>query len=290
MMNMNTDEAGTLYVVATPIGNLRDMTMRAIEVLKTVNYIAAEDTRHSASLLQHFLITTPTVSLHEHNERERTERLLTDLQRGQSVALISDAGTPLISDPGYFLVHRARELGVRIVPIPGACAAIAALSVSGLPTDRFSFEGFLPAKSKPRQQQLTALQRETRTMIFYEAPHRVLETLQAMQIAFGGARAVVLAREITKLYETIRAAPLAELINWVESDANQQRGEIVIIVAGAEQVTAETTADSSDDLLKILLTELPLKKAVEIAAKISAKRKNELYQRALEIQKNLDVK
>ncbi len=284
-MNMNyLNQLGVLYVVATPIGNLRDMSPRAIEVLKAVNCIAAEDTRHSAPLLQHFLINTPLISLHEHNERERSARLLEQLQQGESIALISDAGTPLISDPGYFLVHEARNLGVKIVPIPGACALIAALSVSGLPTDRFSFEGFLPAKSKHRLAQLESLRHETRTMVFYEAPHRILDCLQDMQTIFGVKRQAVIARELTKMFETIQSAPLGELLRWVEADANQQRGEIVLILQGAEaKLPEEEDSVSTENILKILLDELPLKQAVDLAAKISGKRKNELYQQALKL-------
>lgn len=279
---MNRNNAGTLYIVATPIGNLRDMSARAIDILKTVNYIAAEDTRHSASLLQHFFINTPMLALHDHNEREFSAQLLQSLKKGESIALISDAGTPLISDPGYFLVREAREQGIQVVPIPGCCAVIAALSASGLPTDRFSFEGFLPAKTKARQQQLEALSYESRTMVFYEAPHRVLESLQDMQIVFGADRLVVLARELTKMYETIRAAPVGELVKWVESDGNQQRGEIVLVVSGVEKNIDQSEVDSVQ-LLKILLEELPVKRAAEMAAKISGKRKNELYQLALQI-------
>jgi 16S rRNA (cytidine1402-2'-O)-methyltransferase len=280
---MNINHFGTLYVVATPIGNLRDMSSRAIEILKSVNCIAAEDTRHSAPLLQHFAISTPVISLHEHNERERSAKLLEQLQRGESIALISDAGTPLISDPGYFLVNEVRRLGMKVVPIPGACAVIAALSVSGLPTDRFSFEGFLPAKSKHRLDKLQALQQEERTMVFYEAPHRILECLQDMQKIFGAERQAVIARELTKLYETIYGATLAELIEWVSNDANQQRGEIVLMIEGVQTKVEREEAISVDVLLKILLDELPLKQAVELAAKISGKRKNELYQQALKL-------
>ncbi len=278
---MNINHFGTLYVVATPIGNLRDMSLRAIEVLKTVDCIAAEDTRHSMPLLQHFLITTRVISLHEHNERERSTQLLEALQRGESIALISDAGTPLISDPGYFLVREARECGIKVVPIPGPSAIIAALSVSGLPTDRFSFEGFLPAKSKQRVAQLNSLQHETRTMVFYEAPHRVLECLADMQSVFGMKRQAVIARELTKMFETIHNAPLDELLEWVKRDANQTRGEMVLVVAGAEAKLTEENLVLAENILQILLEELPLKQAVELAAKISGKRKNELYQLAL---------
>ncbi|MEO8400483.1 MAG: 16S rRNA (cytidine(1402)-2'-O)-methyltransferase [Gammaproteobacteria bacterium] len=281
---MNINHFGTLYIVATPIGNLRDMSLRAIDILKTVNCIAAEDTRHSKSLLQHYMINTPMFALHQHNEREKSTALLERLQQGDSIALISDAGTPLISDPGYFLVREARVAGITIVPIPGACAAITALSASGLATDRFSFEGFLPAKTKQRVQSLETLRTEARTMVFYEAPHRVLDTLEDMQKVFGEKRQVVLARELTKLYETIRSAALDELVEWVKNDDNQQRGEIVIMVEGANSAVPESAEIvSAENILKILMNELPLKQAVDLAAKISGLRKNELYQRALEL-------
>lgn len=275
---MNINNLGTLYIVATPIGNLKDMSFRAIETLKSVNCIAAEDTRHSASLLQHYAITTPAFSLHEHNERERSSQLLERLTRGESVALISDAGTPLISDPGYFLVREARALGVRIVPIPGACAAIAALSAGGLPTDRFAFEGFLPAKTKARIDRLTSMKQESRTMIFYEAPHRILALLLDMQKVFGDDREVVIARELTKMYETIRAGTLSELVTWVNDDENQQRGEIVVLLKGEEAPVSNIAAH---ELLAVLLEYLPLKQAVEVATRITSDRKNELYEMAL---------
>ena len=278
---MNINHFGTLYVVATPIGNLQDMSPRAIETLKSVDCIAAEDTRHSAPLLQHFMINTKTIALHEHNEREKTINLLERLKQGQSIALISDAGTPLINDPGYFLTREAQNAGIRIVPIPGPSVVIAALSVSGLPTDKFCYEGFLPAKSKHRLRELELLRNETRTMVFYEAPHRVLESLQDMSQIFGAERQAVIARELTKIYETIHSATFSELIEWVKNDENQQRGEIVLIVKGNETVPTETDAISIDHVLKTLLTDLPLKQAVELASKITGKRKNEIYQKAL---------
>jgi len=284
---MNINHFGTLYVVATPIGNLRDMTLRAIEILKSVSCIAAEDTRHSMPLLQHFAISTTAISLHEHNERERSITLLEQMKQGKSIALISDAGTPLISDPGYFLVREARKSGIKVVPIPGVSAIIAALSVSGLPTDRFSFEGFLPAKTKHRLEQLELLKHESRTMIFYEAPHRILKCLQDMEKIFGKDREVVVARELTKLYETIHGAPLSDLIQWIEEDDNRKRGEFVVIVSGTQIESPQENTIADDDILKILLDELPLKQAVELAAKIVKKRKNELYQKALEFQNKL---
>ncbi len=280
-MKINTQ--GILYVVATPLGNRQDITLRAIETLKQVDCIVAEDTRHSLPLLQHFNISKPMLALHEHNEREQALKLVQRLLQGESMALISDAGTPLISDPGYYLVQAVREHGIRIVPIPGACAAIAALSVAGLPTDRFVFEGFLPAKSSSRIQRLQPLLHESRTMIFYEAPHRILELLRDLQKVFGQEREIVLARELTKVFETIRAGRLGDIITWVESDPNQQRGEMVVIVAGVEKTDEPDEAISLDAVLTLLLSELSVKKASELAAKMTGKRKNEVYQRALEL-------
>jgi 16S rRNA (cytidine1402-2'-O)-methyltransferase len=279
---MNINSLGILYVVATPIGNLNDITHRAVDILKTVNCIVAEDTRHSQPLLQQYGVKTKVVAFHEHNERERTAKLLERLQQGESIALISDAGTPLISDPGYYLVREAQAAGIKVVPLPGACAAIAALSVAGLPTDKFIFEGFLPAKAGPRLQRLEKLRHESRTMIFYEAPHRIVDLLQAMQQIFGNERQVVLAREITKLFETIKSEALEKLIPWVLADSNQQRGEFVVIVAGL-QVISEESEQEMQRVLQILLEALPLKQAVELASKISGQKKNEIYDLALRL-------
>ncbi|WP_225771897.1 16S rRNA (cytidine(1402)-2'-O)-methyltransferase [Pseudomonas sp. Marseille-Q5115] len=276
---------GTLYVVATPIGNLDDMTPRALNVLKDVAMIAAEDTRHSLRLLQHFGIQTPLAACHEHNEREDGGRFLGKLQAGESVALISDAGTPLISDPGYHLVRQARAAGVKVVPVPGACAVIAALSAAGLPSDRFIFEGFLPAKAAARASRLEALREEPRTLIFYEAPHRILESVQAMEAAFGGDRPAVLARELTKAFETLKGLPLAELRAFIESDSNQQRGECVVLVGGwIAPVGEDAISAEALRVLDLLLAEMPLKKAAALAAQITGVRKNLLYQVALERQ------
>ena len=283
---MKINHFGTLYIVATPIGNLKDMSPRAIEILQMVDSIAAEDTRYSGALLQHFFIKTPVFALHEHNERERASLLLKQLQEGKSIALISDAGTPLISDPGYFLVREARQAGITVVPIPGPCAAIVALSVAGLPTDRFVFEGFLPAKSKQRLQQLEKLRDETRTIIFYEAPHRILDLIEDMQKIFEETRIVVIARELTKRFETIYSDTLINVKRWIENDTNQQRGEIVVLVEGAKEIPAEKNQAATQALLTILLETLPLKQAVEIAAKITGERKNDLYQQALEMKKS----
>jgi 16S rRNA (cytidine1402-2'-O)-methyltransferase len=277
--------AGVLYVVATPIGNLDDISARALRVLREVKLIAAEDTRHSQRLLQHFGIETPLAPCHEHNEREQGGRFITRLLDGDDVALISDAGTPLISDPGFHLVRQARAAGIRVVPVPGPSALIAALSAAGLPSDRFIFEGFLPAKAAARRARLEALREEPRTLIFYEAPHRLLESLEAMKDVFGAERPVVLARELTKTFETLKDLPLGELCAWVAADANQQRGECVLLVGGwqapegEEMVTAEALR-----ILDLLLGELPLKRAAALAAEITGVRKNLLYQVALQRQ------
>jgi 16S rRNA (cytidine1402-2'-O)-methyltransferase len=280
-MNINT--SGKLYLVSTPIGNRQDITLRAIETLKMVDLIAAEDTRHSLPLLQHFAINKQLVALHEHNEHLQAEKLITRLKNGESIALISDAGTPLVSDPGYHLVQYAKLSGIQVVPIPGPCAAIAALSVSGLATDRFVFEGFLPAKSQLRLQRLKELREEPRTIILYEAPHRILDLLNDLQQVLGLDREIVIARELTKLFETIKSGKINEILNWMIEDVNQQRGEFVVVISGIEKREEPVNSVPMDSLLKLLLAELSVKKAAELAAKISGKRKNELYQRALEL-------
>ncbi|MEL0168539.1 MAG: 16S rRNA (cytidine(1402)-2'-O)-methyltransferase [Pseudomonadaceae bacterium] len=277
-----TTLAGTLFVVATPIGNLQDMSPRALQVLKDVQLIAAEDTRHSARLMQHFGIGTPMTACHDHNERGKGERLVERLLAGDDIALISDAGTPLISDPGYHLVRQAREAGVRVSPVPGACALIAALSAAGMPSDRFAFEGFLPAKAHGRRQRLQALVAEDRTWMVYEAPHRLLECLQDMQQVLGDERRVLLARELTKTFETLRSAPLAELVAWVAGDADQQRGECVLVVEGAPQPDADAVSEDALRVLDLLLAEMPVKRAAKLASEITGVRKNLLYQIALE--------
>jgi 16S rRNA (cytidine1402-2'-O)-methyltransferase len=269
---------GTLFVVATPIGNLADMVPRAAEVLQQVDIIAAEDTRHSRHLLEHFHISTPLLAYHEHNEQQSLPGILKRLQQGERVALISDAGTPLISDPGYRLVRAARQAGFRVVPVPGPAALIAALSVAGLPSDRFAFEGFLSAKRGQRCKQLEALQRETRTLIFYEAPHRILACLQDIVVTLGETREIVLARELTKTFETIVAGSAAEVLARVESDPNQQKGEIVLLVRGAEARERSELDTEAQRIMTILLKELPLKQAASLAAEITGVGKNTLYQ------------
>lgn len=274
--------AGTLYVVATPIGNLDDISARALRVLREVALIAAEDTRHSARLMQHFGIGTPLAACHEHNERDQGGRFLARLQAGEDVALISDAGTPLISDPGYHLVRQARAAGIAVVPVPGACALIAALSAAGLPSDRFIFEGFLPAKAAGRRARLELVKEEPRTLIFYEAPHRILECLQDLEAVFGGERLALLARELTKTFETLKGLPLAELRAFVEADSNQQRGECVVLVAGWQAPEGEAAVSvEALRVLDLLLEEMPLKRAAALAAEITGVRKNLLYQAAL---------
>jgi 16S rRNA (cytidine1402-2'-O)-methyltransferase len=274
--------ASTLYIVATPIGNLSDISQRAIDTLQEVDVIAAEDTRHSGTLLQHYAISTPMISLHEHNEQQRSEVLLTRLQQGESVALISDAGTPLISDPGYRLVSLVREHNIRVVPIPGSCALISALSASGLASDRFSFEGFLPPKQGARQQALDVLANDSRTLIFYESPRRLQACLADMVAIFGGDRLACLARELTKLHETITTKPLAELLAWVSEDSNQQRGECVVLVEGIKEQKASGEIEINQ-MLTILLKELPLKKAAAITASLLDVSKNTAYDMALKL-------
>lgn len=272
-----------LYVVATPIGNLGDISDRALETLKSVDLIAAEDTRHSGRLLKHFGIDTPLRAYHDHNEKQQADWLLQQLKQGKKVALISDAGTPLISDPGYQLVRVVRDQGIAVTPVPGPSALVTALCVSGLPADRFVFEGFLPAKSKGRRERLAQLARETRTLVFYESPHRILASLEDMLREFGGDRSVVLARELTKAYETVHGDTLENLLEWVAADTHQQLGEMVIIVRGADPQEDEADNSESDRVLTLLLEELPLKQAAALAAKITGRHKNELYARALSL-------
>lgn len=270
----------SLYIVPTPIGNLADITQRAIEVLTMVDVVAAEDTRHSSVLLNHLQIKANLLALHDHNEQQRADALIARVQQGQSVALISDAGTPLISDPGYHLVTRCREAGVRVIPLPGACAAITALSASGLPTDRFTFEGFLPAKEKARDDRLTELLDETRTLIFYESPRRLLETVQAVARLYG-ERQIVVARELTKTFENFHSLPAPAMAEWLAADSNRCRGEIVLMIAGAKP---DPEAIPSEVLrtLALLQKELPLKRAAALTAEIHGVKKNALYKLGLE--------
>lgn len=279
-------DAGTLYVVATPIGNLEDMTPRARRILSEADLIAAEDTRHSGRLLRHFGIGTRTEAIHEHNERDQVPRLVEILKEGKSIAFITDAGTPLVSDPGFHLVRAARQAGIRVVPVPGACAAIAALSAAGLPSDRFVFEGFPPAKSAARRAVFEKLREESRTLIFYESPHRILESLQDMSEVFGPGREAVLARELTKQFETLRAGGLEELREWVGRDANQQLGEFVILIHGVPRAEREAVDEAAARVLEILLEELPVSQAAALAARITGLKKNKLYEYALALKES----
>lgn len=273
---------GVLYIVATPIGNLSDITARAIDTLKSVDIIACEDTRTSAKLLNYFNINTPTIAYHEHNADSQTERLIDKLLGGQSLALISDAGTPLVSDPGFRLVKAAHEHGITVVPIVGACAMIGALSAAGLASDKFSFIGFLPAKSHGRQKALEAWQNRTETLIFYEAPHRIIDSLADMVAVFGAHREATLCRELTKTFETIKKLPLGELLDFVKNDANQQKGEIVLVVAGATD-TEQEVQDYDTWLLRIA-QELPPKKAAAVVADVLGLKKSAVYDRLLALQ------
>lgn len=275
------DQSVALYIVPTPIGNLGDMSSRAIEVLNQVSLIACEDTRHSGKLLSHFGITTKTIALHDHNERARAQWIVDQLAAGQSIALISDAGTPLISDPGYHLVSHVRQSGFNVIPLPGPCAAITALSASGLPSDRFSFEGFLPSKEKARADKLLALKEDPRTLIFYESPHRIEHSLTTMVEVLGGERHVVMAREVTKTFETFLSGPVADVLARVSTDPNQQKGEIVLMVHGYH-IDDEAIPTVAINTLKLLCEELPLKKAAAIAAQIHGLKKNALYKYGLE--------
>lgn len=275
-----------LYIVATPIGNLADITARAVEMLGRVDLIAAEDTRHSKKLLQHLGIKTRLIALHEHNERNASTGLVEQIRQGQSIALISDAGTPLLSDPGFYLVRAAREAGVRVIPVPGVSAAICALSAAGLPTDRFVFEGFLPAKPTARRNRLEQLSAETRTLIFYESSHRIVDCLQTMQEILGAGRQAVVARELTKTFETVQDGSLASLIAWITTDSNQQRGEFVVLVKGKQPAAGDELTAEAEHTLHCLLEELSVKQAAKLAAKVTGVSKRVLYERALALKKN----
>ena len=271
-----------LYIVATPIGNLGDISFRAVEILKNVDIIAAEDTRHSARLMQHLDIGTPMMAYHDHSSDFQIDKMLTALGEGKSIALISDAGTPLISDPGFRLVHCVREKGFAVVPVPGACAVIAALCASGLPSDRFSFEGFSPAKSAARRTIYENVKLDARTLIYYESPHRILDALEDMLCVFGDQRRIVLAREITKTYETFLDGYIGDVLDKLRADQNQQRGEMVILIAGYDAPKQADISPQTEQMMRILLDELPVKQAASLAAKITGDKKNKLYQWALE--------
>lgn len=274
---------GTLYVVATPIGNLGDITLRALETLKQVDAIAAEDTRHTVGLLRHFGISKPLVAVHEHNEQQAAEGLLKRLQAGDSIALVTDAGTPAVSDPGAVVVQAVRNGGVKVVPVPGASAVIAALSAAGIVEPGFCFEGFLPASGSQRRKRLDRLKGVPVTLVFYEAPHRIVECVQDLQTVFGGERLLTIARELTKTFETIHTASLTDTVHWLQADSNQQRGEFVLLIHPAPAEKAEGLDDNTQRILVRLLQELPLKQAVALATDITGHKKNELYEAALAI-------
>ena len=275
--------SGTLYVVATPIGNLQDITLRALDTLKSVDLVAAEDTRHTAGLLSHFGLHKKMLALHEHNERHAGEKILLALQAGQNVALVSDAGTPGISDPGAVLVDMAHAAGVNVVPLPGPCAAIAALSAAGLQQAHFLFYGFLPASGAQRRKVLDGLRETEATLVFYEAPHRVVESVRDLADTLGVERQVVFARELTKTFETLHRTSLGEAGAWLQADANRQRGEFVLLVEGYAPPAAAEVDTEALRVLQLLLNELPLKQAVKLATDITGAKKNALYQHALEL-------
>jgi len=274
-------ENGVIYIVATPIGHLGDISTRALEILRSVQLIAVEDTRHSQKLLSHFGIEKRLVTVHDHNEREKALKLLEQIKAGVSLALISDAGTPLISDPGYHLVRLAHEMGIRVIPIPGPCALIAALSASGLPTDKFVFEGFLPAKTHARAERLKTLAKENRTLIFYEAPHRILETLAEMITQLGQEREAVLARELTKSYESIQPGTLSALYAQVKDGTIPARGEIVLVVKGMPETDSHVLTAEAAQVLTVLLEELSVKQAASLASKMTGISKRLLYDYAV---------
>ena len=276
--------SGRLYIVATPIGNLQDFSPRAISTLQQVDLIAAEDTRHSGYLLKQHDINTHCIALHEHNERQSAEKVIQSVKAGKNIALISAAGTPLVSDPGYHLVKLAHEAGIQVTPVPGPSAMITALSAAGLPTDRFCFEGFVPSKSGARKNFYQSYQNETRTMVFYETPHRIVDSLVDLCEALGPERVVVLARELTKTFETIHSDSAGNLLAWVKADPNQQKGEIVLVVQGCSKPRTKEISPETERILRLLMAELSLKQAVKLTVEITGERKKGVYRAALEEQ------
>ena len=282
-----TEEFSALYVVPTPLGNLSDLTQRAVDVLRQVPWVAAEDTRHSAPLLKHIGSTARLLAAHEHNEESAAQQVISRLAAGESVALVSDAGTPAISDPGARLVARVREAGHRVVPLPGACAAVTALSASGLTESHFLFYGFLPARAKQREDVLRGLSKLPYALVFYEAPHRILESVASLAEVFGPQRTLVLARELTKIFESIHSAPLGEALAWLQEDANRQRGEFVLIVSGASENADDDALGESTRVLKLLLDDgLPVKQAARLVHAITGAAKNAMYELALSLKKS----
>ncbi|MGB4812976.1 MAG: 16S rRNA (cytidine(1402)-2'-O)-methyltransferase [Methylophilaceae bacterium] len=283
MSDSKINSLGTLYVVATPIGNLGDVTLRALETLKMVDAIAAEDTRHTSGLLNHFSISKKLIAVHEHNEHQSAEKLLSLLQLGQNIALVTDAGTPGISDPGALVVSVIRKAGFKVVPIAGVSAVIAALSVSGISQNGFLFHGFLPATKAARRKVLEGLNSQTVTLVFYEAPHRIVECIEDIALVLGGERRITFARELTKAFETIYTCQAEQASAWLKADANQQRGEFVLLVEASVIKAQNSVTEEAIKVLKLLMAELPLKHAVKLAADISGEKKNALYEIALKI-------
>ncbi len=275
-------KSGCLYIIATPIGHLQDISYRAVETLKQLDFIAVEDTRHSKILLQHYAITTPVMAFYQQNERNKTHYLLQQLKQGKSIGLISDAGTPLISDPGYYLVKQAHQQGIQVIPIPGASALITALSVAGLATDKFMFEGFLPRKTEARLKYLKTLVYQQRTLVFYESCHRIIATIDDMQQIFGQQRQAVILRELTKTFETIYANSLENILLWLQQDTNQQKGEFVIVVAG-NAIAPDLSLVSVEQLLPMLLQHLSVKQTVQISQQLFDLPKKQLYQQAVKL-------
>ena len=280
------NQYGTLYVVATPIGNLGDMTLRGLETLKMVDAIAAEDTRHTSGLLSHFGISKKLIAVHEHNEHQSAEKLLLQLKAGENIALVTDAGTPGISDPGAVVVDLVRKAGVKVVPIPGASAVIAALSASGITQNGFFFHGFLPASGAARRKILESLKTQTVTLVFYEAPHRIVECVEDIANVLGLERRLTFARELTKTFETFYTCAAGDASAWLQADTNQQRGEFVLLVEAAALKEAEEIPEETVRILKLLLADLPLKQAVKLATEISHEKKNVLYEFALKLKEN----
>lgn len=272
-----------LYVVSTPIGNVADISLRAIRVLSLVDAVGCEDTRNTGQLMMRLGLSKPLFSAHQHNERETAQKIIERLQAGERIALVSDAGTPAVSDPGARIVDAVRDAGFQVISVPGPSAAIAALSVSGLDTDQFHFIGFLPSKSSQREQLMASLASSTACLVFYEAPHRIVASVQALLEAFGAERRIVIAREISKLFEQIHRCRLDEALDWLNADANHQRGEFVLLVEG-QRMAADKDMSDARRVLEALLAELPVSQAAALAAKITGMKKNTLYQLALEMQ------
>jgi len=278
---------GTLYVVATPIGNLGDITIRGLETLKTVDAIAAEDTRHTSGLLSHFGIRKKLIAVHEHNEHQSAEKLLSQLQAGENIALVTDAGTPGISDPGAVVVDLMRKAGVKVVPIPGVSAVIAALSASGITQNGFHFHGFLPASGAARRKVLESLKSQSVTLVFYEAPHRIVECVEDIANVLGATRRLTFARELTKTFETFYTCAASEASAWLQADTNQQRGEFVLLIEAAKVKELEEISEEAVRVLKLLLADMPLKQAVKLASEITHEKKNVLYEFALKLKENI---